>query len=192
MRAAECVRAAQCMRAAVCARAAACVRAAVCACSCVRVQGARLLRGVCSAPEGESAVGALDLLVGGNGLHLEQLVVLRAALLLAARQPLIARPRHGARQAARRCRLEIQSLDNVGARIPAGPPFTSRLAKKSFLFGHLFFNTTNVFCAKKRVGHACTGPSMVNKNLFLGRPACYLLYLLKLYVGKISFSIFEI
>ena len=67
----------------------------------------------------------------------------------------------------------------------------ARLAKTGFLFGHLFFNTTNVFCAKKRVGHACTGPSMVNKNLFLGRPACYLLYLLKLYVGKISFSIFE-
>ena len=27
--------------------------------------------------------------------------------------------------------------------------------KKSFLFGHLFFNITNAFCAKKRVGHAC-------------------------------------
>ena len=26
--------------------------------------------------------------------------------------------------------------------------------KKSYLFGHLFFNITNVFCAKKRVGHA--------------------------------------
>ena len=26
--------------------------------------------------------------------------------------------------------------------------------KKSFLFGHLFLNITNVFCAKKRVGHA--------------------------------------
>ena len=29
------------------------------------------------------------------------------------------------------------------------------LAKKSFFFGHLFFNITNVFCAKKRVWHAC-------------------------------------
>ena len=37
----------------------------------------------------------------------------------------------------------------------------ARLAKKSFLFGHLFFNITNVFCAKKRVGHACICPRMV-------------------------------
>ena len=52
------------------------------------------------------------------------------------------------------------------------------LAKKSFFFGHLFFNTswppqeklfiwslffniTNVFCAKKWVGHACICPMMV-------------------------------
>ena len=35
------------------------------------------------------------------------------------------------------------------------------LAKKSFFFGHLFFNITNVFCAKKRVGHACICPRMV-------------------------------
>ena len=35
------------------------------------------------------------------------------------------------------------------------------MAKKSFLFGHLFFNITNVFCAKKRVGHACICPRMV-------------------------------
>ena len=37
--------------------------------------------------------------------------------------------------------------------------------KKSFLFGHLFFNITNVFCAKKsakkRVGHACIYLRMV-------------------------------
>ena len=33
----------------------------------------------------------------------------------------------------------------------------SRLKKLS-LFGHLFFNITNVFCAKKRVGHACICP----------------------------------
>tara|TARA_B100000513_G_scaffold33035_1_gene12660 strand:- start:413 stop:892 length:480 start_codon:yes stop_codon:yes gene_type:complete len=31
----------------------------------------------------------------------------------------------------------------------------TRLAKKIVLFGHLFFNITNVLCAKKRVGHAC-------------------------------------
>ena len=36
----------------------------------------------------------------------------------------------------------------------------ARLAKKSFLFDHLFFNITNVFCAKKRVGHACICPRM--------------------------------
>ena len=36
----------------------------------------------------------------------------------------------------------------------------ARLAKRSFLFGHLFFNITNVFCAKKRVGHACICPRM--------------------------------
>ena len=35
------------------------------------------------------------------------------------------------------------------------------LAKKSFFFGHLFFNITNVFCAKTRVGHACICPRMV-------------------------------
>ena len=40
--------------------------------------------------------------------------------------------------------------------IQAGRP------KKRLLFGHLFFNNiTNVFCAKKRVGHACTCPRMV-------------------------------
>ena len=33
--------------------------------------------------------------------------------------------------------------------------------KKRFLFGHLFFNITNVFCAKKRVGHACICSRMV-------------------------------
>ena len=33
-------------------------------------------------------------------------------------------------------------------------------AKKSFLFGHLFY-MTNVFCAKKRVGHACICSRMV-------------------------------
>ena len=27
--------------------------------------------------------------------------------------------------------------------------------KKRFLFGHLFLNIPNVFCAKKRVGHDC-------------------------------------
>ena len=41
-----------------------------------------------------------------------------------------------------------------------------RLAKKSkrrksFLFGHLYFNITNIFCANKRVGHACICPRMV-------------------------------
>ena len=30
----------------------------------------------------------------------------------------------------------------------------ARLAKNGFFFGHLFLNITNVFCAKKRVGHA--------------------------------------
>ena len=30
--------------------------------------------------------------------------------------------------------------------------------KKSFLFGHLFLNITNIFWAKKRVGHACICP----------------------------------
>ena len=33
--------------------------------------------------------------------------------------------------------------------------------KKSFLFGPFFFNITNVFCAKKWVGHACICPRMV-------------------------------
>ena len=37
----------------------------------------------------------------------------------------------------------------------------ARLAKNGFFFGHLFFNITNVFCAKKRVGHACICPRMV-------------------------------
>ena len=37
----------------------------------------------------------------------------------------------------------------------------ARLAKNNFFFGHLFFNITNVFCAKKRVGHACICPRMV-------------------------------
>ena len=40
------------------------------------------------------------------------------------------------------------------------PYVQARLAKKSFLFGHLFFNITNVFCAKKRVGH------LDGKNVF--------------------------
>ena len=35
------------------------------------------------------------------------------------------------------------------------------LPKKRFLFGHLFLNTTNVFCAKKQVGHACICPRRV-------------------------------
>ena len=39
--------------------------------------------------------------------------------------------------------------------IQAGRP------KKSFLFGPFFFNITNVFCAKKWVGHACICPRMV-------------------------------
>ena len=30
-----------------------------------------------------------------------------------------------------------------------------------FAFGHLFLNVTNVFCDKKRVGHACICPRMV-------------------------------
>ena len=38
---------------------------------------------------------------------------------------------------------------------------SSWLGKKSFFFGHLFFNITNVFCAKKRVRHACICPRMV-------------------------------
>ena len=33
--------------------------------------------------------------------------------------------------------------------------------EKKYLFGHLFLNMTNVFCAKKRVGHACICPRMV-------------------------------
>jgi len=49
--------------------------------------------------------------------------------------------------------------------------------KKRFLFGHLFLNITNVFCAKKRVGHACICPRMVT-----GKPV------LKLYPPpKVSF-----
>ena len=41
--------------------------------------------------------------------------------------------------------------------IQAGRP------KKRFLllFGHLLLNITNVFCAKKRMGHACICPRMV-------------------------------
>jgi len=39
--------------------------------------------------------------------------------------------------------------------IQAGRP------KKRLLFGHLFLNTTNVFCAPKQVGHACICPRMV-------------------------------
>ena len=38
--------------------------------------------------------------------------------------------------------------------------------KKRFLFGHLFLNITNVFCAKKRVGHACICPRMVTGASF--------------------------
>ena len=45
--------------------------------------------------------------------------------------------------------------------------------KKSFLFGPFFFNITNVFCAKKWVGHACICPRMVT-----GQPV------LKLYPPK--------
>ena len=37
----------------------------------------------------------------------------------------------------------------------------ARLAKNGFFFGHLFFNITNVLCAKRRVGHACICPRMV-------------------------------
>ncbi len=33
--------------------------------------------------------------------------------------------------------------------------------KKSYLFGHLFFNITNAFCAKTKLGHACICPRMV-------------------------------
>ena len=40
--------------------------------------------------------------------------------------------------------------------IQAGRP------KKRFLFGHLLLNITNVFCAKKRMGHACICPRMVS------------------------------
>jgi len=40
------------------------------------------------------------------------------------------------------------------------------------LLGHLFFNLTNVFCAKKRVGHACICPrrgwSLASRVLKLG------------------------
>ena len=38
---------------------------------------------------------------------------------------------------------------------------TSWPPQEKVLFGHLFFNITNVFCAKKRVGHACICPRMV-------------------------------
>ena len=31
----------------------------------------------------------------------------------------------------------------------------ARRVKKSFLFGHLFFNITNVFCARQKTGGAC-------------------------------------
>ena len=38
----------------------------------------------------------------------------------------------------------------------------ARRLKKSFLFGHLFFNTTKVFCAKNTGGAcACICPRMV-------------------------------
>ena len=40
-------------------------------------------------------------------------------------------------------------------------PLQAGRPKKSFLFGPLFFNITNVFCAKKWVGHACICPRMV-------------------------------
>ena len=33
--------------------------------------------------------------------------------------------------------------------------------KKLSWLGHMFFNITNVFCAKRRVGHACICPRMV-------------------------------
>ena len=47
-------------------------------------------------------------------------------------------------------------LCNTVYKLAAGRP------KKRFLFGHLFFEyKTNVFCAKKRVGHACVCPRMV-------------------------------
>ena len=36
----------------------------------------------------------------------------------------------------------------------------ARRSKTLSLFGHLFFNITHVFCAKKRVGHACICPMM--------------------------------
>ena len=36
-----------------------------------------------------------------------------------------------------------------------GVGLQARLTKKSFLFGHLFLNIADVFCVKKRVGHAC-------------------------------------
>ena len=39
--------------------------------------------------------------------------------------------------------------------------YGTRLAKNGFFFCHLVFNITNVFCAKKRVGHACICPRMI-------------------------------
>ena len=40
-------------------------------------------------------------------------------------------------------------------KLAAAPP------QEASLLGHLFFNIPNVFCAKKRVGHACICPRMV-------------------------------
>ena len=39
---------------------------------------------------------------------------------------------------------------------------TSSLGQEKLFFGHLLFNITNVFCAKKWVGHACICPRMVS------------------------------
>ena len=54
----------------------------------------------------------------------------------------------------------LSSLDQV--RFPSPDSASAALAalpvlgtKKSFLFGHLFLNIADVFCVKKRVGHAC-------------------------------------
>ena len=53
----------------------------------------------------------------------------------------------------------------IGSIRTAGEDFPTKAAglasKKSFLFGHLFFNITNVFCAKTRMEYAFPCPRMV-------------------------------
>ena len=57
--------------------------------------------------------------------------------------------------------LELTVLVHVGVEARLFPIVQAGRPKNSFLFGPLFFNITNVFWAKKWVGHACVCPRMV-------------------------------